>query len=166
MIVGVMSDTHDNLGNTLVALNTFRERKIKTVIHCGDLTSLEMVSYFSGFRVIYVIGNMEFATGAIKKRFMALNSENFVGTVYRGSLDGVTFAVTHGHIDGKVMDLVTQGSYKWLFHGHTHNKRDEIVKGVHIVNPGALGGLKRGSRSFCVVDFTASTVEFLKVPSN
>jgi len=166
MIIGVMSDSHNNLSNTLYALNTYRERGIETIIHCGDLTSLEMVSHFSGFRVIYVIGNMDFVTGAIKKRFMRLNSENFVGTVYRGSLDGIPVAVTHGHIDGKVMDLVVQGRFKWLFHGHTHIKRDEMVKGVHIVNPGTLGGLQREARSFCVVDLTTDNVEFLKIPSN
>ena len=166
MIIGVMSDTHDNLSNTVYVLNTYRERGIGTVIHCGDLTSLEMVAYFDGFHVIYVVGNMDFVTGAIKKRFMKLNSENFVGPVFRGNLDGVPIAVTHGHIDGKVMDLVVQRRFKWLFHGHTHSKRDEMVQGVHIVNPGALGGLGREPRSFCVVDLATDNVEFLKIPTS
>lgn len=166
MMIGVMSDTHDNLSNTLYVLNAFRERQISTIIHCGDLTSLEMVSHFSGFRVIYLIGNMDFVTGAINKRFMKLNSENFVGPVFRGNLGGVPVAATHGHIDGKVMDLVLQGTYQWIFHGHTHRKRDEMIRGVHIVNPGALGGLGREPRSFCVVDLAAGSVEFFKIPTN
>ncbi len=49
MMIGVMSDTHDNLSNTLYVLNAFRERQISTIIHCGDLTSLEMVSHFGDF---------------------------------------------------------------------------------------------------------------------
>jgi putative phosphoesterase len=164
MIIGVLSDTHDNLNNLIYVLNTYREREIETLIHCGDLISLEMVSYFEGFRVIYTTGNMDITTGAIKKRFTRMREDNFVGTVYRGEIDGVPMAATHSHIDGKVMDLVQQKRYKWIFHGHTHKKRDETLQGARIVNPGALGGLGREPRSFCVVDLRAGEVEFLSVP--
>jgi uncharacterized protein len=160
MIIGLLSDTHDKLNNLIYVLNTYREREIETLIHCGDLISLEMVPYFEGFRVIYTTGNMDITTGAIKKRFERMRKDNFVGTVYRGEIGGVPLAVTHSHIDGLVMDLVQQKRYKWIFHGHTHKKRDEIIQGTRIVNPGALGGLGREPRSFCIVDLDAGQVEF------
>jgi putative phosphoesterase len=164
MKIGVMSDTHDQLANTLYVLNTFRERNIETVIHCGDLTGLEMVSHFSGFRVIYTHGNMDYATGAIQARFHRLHEDNFVGTVFRGELGGNMVAATHSHISNKVMDLIRAGKYKWLFHGHTHERRNEIIRGTHVVNPGALGGLSRGARTFCIVDLLNDDVEFLEIP--
>lgn len=163
MKIGVLSDTHDNLTNLVPVLETFKERGIKTLIHCGDLTSLDMISHFKGFRMIYTIGNMDVATGAIKKRIEKMNTDNFAGMVYRGKLDGVPVAVTHSHIDGKVMELVREQRFKWIFHGHTHEKRDEVVRGVRIVNPGALGGLGREPRSFCVVDLDTEDVEFIQV---
>ncbi|MDY6866600.1 MAG: YfcE family phosphodiesterase [Chloroflexota bacterium] len=163
MKIGVLSDTHDNLTNLVPVLETFKERGIKTLIHCGDLTSLDMISHFKGFRMIYTIGNMDVATGAIKKRIEKMNTDNFAGMVYRGKLDGVPVAVTHSHIDGKVMELVREQRFKWIFHGHTHEKRDEVVRGVRIVNPGALGGLGREPRSFCIVDLDTEDVEFIQV---
>jgi hypothetical protein len=163
MKIGVLSDTHDNLTNLVPVLETFKERGIKTLIHCGDLTSLDMISHFKGFRMIYTIGNMDVATGAIKKRIEKMNTDNFAGMVYRGKLDGVPVAVTHSHIDGKVMELVQEQRFKWIFHGHTHEKRDEVVRGVRIVNPGALGGLGREPRSFCIVDLDTEDVEFIQV---
>lgn len=163
MKIGVLSDTHDNLSNLTYVLNTYRERGIGTLIHCGDLTSLEMLTHFSNFRLIYTMGNMDIATGTIKKRLEKMGEDNFAGTVYRGKLGGVPVAATHSHIDGKVMDLVQEGNIQWLFHGHTHEKRDEVVRGVRIVNPGALGGLGREQRTFCIVDLVAEAVEFLKV---
>jgi hypothetical protein len=163
MKIGVLSDTHDNLTNLIPVLETFKERGIKTLIHCGDLTSLDMVPHFKGFRMIYTIGNMDVATGAIKKRIEKMNTDNFAGMVYRGKLDGVPVAVTHSHIDGKVMELVREQRFKWIFHGHTHEKRDEVVYGVRIVNPGALGGLGREPRSFCIVDLDTEDVEFIQV---
>jgi uncharacterized protein len=164
MKIGVLSDTHDNLTNLIYVLNAYRECGVNTVIHCGDLTSLEMVSQFNGFRVIYTVGNMDVTTGAIKKRLDTMREDNFAGMVFRGKLGGISIAATHSHIDGKVIDLVREKRFKWIFHGHTHEKRNEVVRGVRIVNPGALGGLSRGPRSFCIVDLEAENVEFLHVP--
>ncbi len=164
MKIGLLSDTHDNLSNMIFVMNTFRDRGIHTLIHCGDLTSLEMVSQFEGFRAIYTMGNMDLTSGTIKKRLEKMGEDNFAGMVFRGELDGVSVAATHSHMDGKVMDLVQERQFKWVFHGHTHEKRDELVKGVRIINPGALGGLGRGPRSFCIVDLSQGQVEFITLP--
>jgi len=163
MKIGVMSDTHDNLSNLIYVLNTYRAHDIETVIHCGDLTSLEMVSHFEGFRVIYTMGNMDVTTGAVKKRLEKMREDNFAGMVFTGCLDGVLVAATHSHINGKVMELIREGRYQWIFHGHTHEKRDEKIQGVRIINPGALGGLGREPRTFCIVDLELEEVKFLKV---
>ncbi len=163
MKIGVLSDTHDNLSNTTAVLSAFRERGIETIVHCGDLTSPEMASHFEGFRVILTIGNMDHTTGAIKKRLEKMREDNFVGMVFKGKLGGAPVAATHSHVAGKIMELVQEGRFKWIFHGHTHEKRDEVIQGVRVVNPGALGGLGREPRTFCIVDLDAGDVEFIKV---
>lgn len=163
MKIGVLSDTHDNLSNMLVVLAAYRERGIETVIHCGDLTSLDMVTHFEGFRVIYTMGNMDHTTGTIKKRLMKMREDNFAGPDYTGSIEGVSIAATHGDMDSKVADLVRQKKFRWIFHGHTHQRRDEVIRGTRIVNPGALGGMSKESRSFCIVDLETDDVEFINV---
>jgi len=166
MKIGVLSDTHDNLDNVLTVLEILRQRGIETVIHCGDLTDFTMISHFSGFRLIYLIGNMDVATGTIRKRVEQMREDNFAGLVYQGKLDGRMVAATHSHLEGKVMELVQEKRFDWIFHGHTHEKRDETVRETRIVNPGALGGLVRGPRSFCIVDLTAGEVEFIELKSS
>jgi hypothetical protein len=161
--IGLLSDTHNNLPNLISALETYRERGIQTVIHCGDLTDFDLVSHFDGFHLIYLTGNMDYASGTIQRRVTKLNAENFAGPVFRGKLDGVLVAATHSHIEGKVMELVQSDHFNWVFHGHTHQRRDEVIRGVRIVNPGALGGLKRGPRTFCIVDLAEPDVEFITV---
>ena len=163
MKIGVMSDTHDNLSNTTAVLSTYRERGIDTIVHCGDLTSPEMVSHFDGFRVILTIGNMDHTTGTVKKRLEKMREDNFVGMVFKGKLNGVSIAATHSHLDGKIMELIREKKYQWIFHGHTHEKRDETIQGARIVNPGALGGLGREPRTFCIVDLDADNVEFIRL---
>ncbi len=165
MKIGVISDTHDNLSNLILALETFREKGIATVIHCGDLTSLELVYQFRRFRLIYTIGNMDVTTGAIQKKISGMRDDNFAGEVFRGKLEGVPVAVTHSHLKGQVMELVREKRHKWLFHGHTHRKRDEVVHGIRIINPGALGGMSREHYSFCIVDLGMEDVEFIRLPN-
>lgn len=163
MKIGVLSDTHDNLDNLLTVLEIFRQRGIETVIHCGDLTDFAMISHFSGFRLIYLTGNMDVATGTIKKRVEQMREDNFAGQVFRGKLDGIGVAATHSHLEGKLMELIQEKRFGWIFHGHTHKKRNETIRGTRIVNPGALGGLVRGPRSFCIVDLTAGEVDFIEL---
>ncbi|MDY6899670.1 MAG: hypothetical protein SWZ49_16575, partial [Cyanobacteriota bacterium] len=91
-----------------------------------------LISHFNGFRLIYLTGNMDHASGTIQRRVSKLKDENFAGPVFRGTLDGVSVAATHSHIDGKVMELVQSGNYAWIFHGHTHQRRDEVIRGVRI----------------------------------
>lgn len=165
MKIGVLSDTHDNLFNLVSALEAFRNQRIETVIHCGDLTDFNLLSHFSDFRLIYTIGNMDQATGTIIKRVEQMREDNFAGLVFQGKLDGISIAATHSHIEGKVMQLVRENRNQWIFHGHTHTKRDEIIRGVRIVNPGNLGGLTRGAHSFCIVDLSTNEVEFINLPS-
>lgn len=165
MKIGVLSDTHDNLSNLTYALETMGRRDIGTVIHCGDLTDFELLSQFTGFRLIYLVGNMDHTSGTIVRKVMKQGEDSFAGLEFTGKLDGVSVAATHSHIEGKVMELVQSGRYQWVFHGHTHQKRNETIKGVHVVNPGALGGLARGPRSFCIVDLDTEDVEFITVPS-
>lgn len=164
MKIGVLSDTHNSLSNVIYAVETLRDRGIETLIHCGDLTDFDLISQFEGFRLIYLLGNMDQASGTIVKRVQKMNPENFAGTVFTGNLDGVSIAATHSHIEGEVMELVRSRKYQWIFHGHTHRRRDEIVGGVRIVNPGALGGMNWGLRTFCVVDLTEGNVEFVPIP--
>lgn len=163
MEIGVLSDTHDNLSNITMVLETCRDRGIETLIHCGDLTSLEMVSHFKGFRVIYTMGNMDTAAGTIHKRFKKMREDNFVGAVFKGQINGVPIAVTHSHLDSELSNLISHQRYRWVFHGHTHQRRDEVIKGARIVNPGALGGLGRESQSFCIVDLDGNDVDFILV---
>jgi hypothetical protein len=163
MKIGVLSDTHDNLANVIMALEGLRERGIDTIIHCGDLTDFELLSYFREFRLIYLLGNMDHVYGTIVKKVQQMNPDNFAGPVFTGSLGDVPVAATHSHLEGKLTELVQSRRYQWIFYGHTHQRKDEMVNGTRVVNPGALGGLRRGLRTYCIADLTEQNVEFITV---
>lgn len=39
MLVGIITDTHDNLAGIQKAIQIFKEQKIEMLIHCGDWVS-------------------------------------------------------------------------------------------------------------------------------
>ena len=61
MKIGILSDTHNNIKNLRIALNVFLEEGIDTIIHCGDLTGVEIARAMDGFRVICILGNGDIA---------------------------------------------------------------------------------------------------------
>lgn len=164
MRIGVLSDTHNNIGNLLNAVRFFRDEGIEKLIHCGDMVNVTTAKQMSGFDVIYVNGNMDDSAAAVNDALWILNPNNETpGDVYTGKLGGVKIAVTHGHLLGRLDQLIRSRGYSFVFHGHTHRKRDEMVGKTRVINPGALGGARYEPRTVCVVDLDNREVQSIKI---
>lgn len=163
MVIGVLSDTHNNVGNLQKALEVFRARGIHTLIHCGDMTSNETAAYLAGFKVIFVLGNIDRDRDGLRAAILSLNPSNFAGDRFAGMIDGQPVAVIHGHQSNTLKEIVGSGAYRYVFHGHSHRRRDERVGTTRIVNPGALGGKRDGPRSICVLDVAEDVLEFVNI---
>jgi uncharacterized protein len=160
MKIGVLSDTHNNTENLEIALNLFRQEKIDTVVHCGDLTGIEVANAMDGFRVLCSFGNGDVASGEIRQVLLAQNIESYAGLVFTGRLNNTRVAITHGHLTGRVEELVHSGEYDFVFQGHSHHHQDARIGFTRLINPGALGGLRREERCFCIVDLESEKVDF------
>jgi uncharacterized protein len=163
MKIGILSDTHNELDNLLAALEVFKKNQIEYLIHCGDLTDPYLVQHFTGFQVIYLLGNLDHETGKLEKFFKVDNSDNTINMLYTGHFDGVSIAAAHGHLEGSIFELTSSGKYAYVFHGHTHRKRDEKIGSTRVINPGALGGRHVEPRSVCMVDFENGDVQFIRI---
>lgn len=164
MKIGILSDTHNNLPNLRSALDLFQRSGIDTLIHCGDFTGVEAAQALGGFRAICVFGNGDAASGEIRQALLAQNPQNYAGLVYTGELEGSRIAVTHGHLPGKLDELVHSGKFDYVFRGHSHRRTDERFGFTRLINPGALGGLHPEERSVCILDLHSGKVEFITLP--
>ena len=164
MQIGILSDTHNNCENLQAALQIIRQKSIDTIVHCGDLTRLEIVPLLVDFRVIYLAGNGDILWNEIRQALLDMNPLSFGGLVFKGELDGVKIAATHGHIEGLVDKLVRSGEYGYVFCGHSHRHKDEQVGRTRLINPGALGGLKPEPRSICLLDLKSGQADFVSLP--
>lgn len=160
MKIGVMSDTHNNERNTQQALDIMRTSGAERLIHCGDITSPNIVELFEGWQVDFVLGNVDRELEALRRAVGELAHAS-IGHQFRDEIDGVRLAATHGHDLQLLSQLIRSGNNNYVFHGHSHQRRDELISGTRVVNPGALGGKRSETRSVCVVDLTNGEVEFI-----
>jgi len=163
MKIGVISDTHDNVHNLEAALEVLRAMEVTKVLHCGDLCQPNIVQTLVGFDVWIAQGNMD--------RHVDLDQvvEETLGRgrlawLHRPTLDGYPAAMIHGDNEEMLGNLVTCGEYAYVFHGHTHRRRDQTIGRTRVINPGALGGTRRQRRSFCVLDPATGEARFVKIP--
>lgn len=163
MIIGILSDTHNNLASLVAALALFEREGVETVIHCGDFTGVEVAKKLAGLRIICTFGNGDFASGEIREELLRQNPENYAGLAYSGRIGDARIAAAHGHIPGQVAELAYSGGYDYVFHGHTHQHKEERFGFTRLINPGALGGMHREEQRVCLLDLSSGKLNFVRV---
>lgn len=141
MKIIVVSDTH----GSRAALNQVMDlsRNADVVVHCGDSRGEmeEIKMKYPDKQYYEVRGNCDFAST------LPLN--------LTFTLDGFKYMVTHGHAYnvkfglGQLFYAAKEQGADVVFFGHTHSACDEVVEGIHLINPGSCGGF---AASFAVVE--------------
>jgi putative phosphoesterase len=162
MKIGILSDTHNHLENTARALSIFRQHGVERVIHCGDITTPAVVGAFAGWQVDFALGNMDRNISDLKTAVRALGLGS-IGHTCTIETNGKRLVACHGDNARTLIEFIHCGLYDYVFHGHTHSRRDEIVGQTRVINPGALGGTARESRSVCIVDLETAQAVFVEL---
>lgn len=164
MKLGVLSDTHEHVGNLEIALEAYRAAGITKVVHCGDMTTAGTARSLEGFEVVYVDGNMDQGLPEIYRTLRDLNPHSVVLPTYEGEIEGVSIGVTHGDNENEIRRLIESGKYQFVFHGHTHRRLDVMQGSTRSFNPGSLGGLQFESRSYSIVDLETGEITLVELP--
>ncbi len=145
MLIGIVSDTHDDLDAVEAAVELFDSAGVDAVIHCGDFVAPFAVTPFDvGCQFHAVRGNNdgEWAVESTVDGFGEYLGEAGTVTFGNGGEDGegtpVDVAVTHGTSAVVVDALVDCGDHDYVLHGHTHAHGVEARNGTVRVNPGGL----------------------------
>jgi putative phosphoesterase len=163
MVIGIISDTHDNLSAVQLVQSFFLNRGIKYVFHCGDLTNPSLIPYLSAWKVIFVAGNMDQSFEPIRQALEDEDQENWSGQLYTGMIHNSQIAMAHGNVEGQIEALIQSQKYDYVFHGHTHERRDERIGKTRVINPGPLGGIRSTPGSICVLDLDTDQATFYAV---
>lgn len=159
MLVGIMSDTHDNLEATRKAVEFLNEQKVELVIHAGDFVAPFVANELKKLNAPLkgVFGNND---GERKGLYEALGiSEELLEL----SIDGLKIAVTHGTDERIVHALARSRLYDVLIVGHTHRYEIREEGRTILVNPGEVCGYLTGVKSIAILDTRGREVKILNI---
>ncbi|MEW6584696.1 MAG: metallophosphoesterase [Nitrospirota bacterium] len=159
MLIGIMSDTHDNLIFTGKAIDLFNTRGVAHVIHAGDYTSPFTLKLFKGLNCPFtgIFGNNDGDKLLLQERAEGnLHNQPHIFT-----LNDRKIVVMHEH---HVVDaLADSGHFDLVIYGHTHEADVRKVKDTLIVNPGEVGTWLYGKSSVAIADLEKLKAEIVEI---
>ncbi|WZO95809.1 metallophosphoesterase family protein [Isosphaeraceae bacterium EP7] len=136
MRIGLISDTHDKLARTEMAVRRLLDEGAEVLLHCGDLTTAGAVERCVGVPAYFVLGNNDYDEKGLRK---AIEDSGGTCLGLGGEIEiaGRRLAITHGH-SGHMVRRLSVSAPDYLFYGHTHVAVDELHGKTRWINPGAL----------------------------
>lgn len=137
MLLGILSDTHDELSRTRAAIHLLRSAGAEAFFHCGDFTQPDVVLLFAGLPAYFTFGNHD--SDMVPDLTAAVRTAGGVCLGWGGEavLAGKRVAACHGHLSWDVRRLLAANP-DYLFSGHSHEPADRMEGAVRRINPGAL----------------------------
>lgn len=164
MLVGLISDTHDNVNMIKAAIKRLNELDVGLVLHAGDYISPFTAKPFAELKakMIGVYGNNCAEREKLKEVYAAVGKE-LVGNFAEVEAGGRRIALLHGHDDALLRSLIVHGIYDVVVHGHDHKTKVAKVDSTLVINPGEAGGWLYGRSTFAVLDTEKLTVEIVEL---
>jgi putative phosphoesterase len=137
MLIGILSDTHNDIEMTRKALDAFHERGVSMLIHAGDLVAPEMVDLFDEFKVRFVLGNNDVDHEGIMSACRCTGNDPATRCC-SFEIEKKKFFVCHGDDTGRYTEAVESGKYDYVIFGHTHVFSARHRRNTLVINPGAV----------------------------
>jgi hypothetical protein len=149
-MIGIMSDSHDNLTAIRLAVRLFNNAKCDLVIHAGDFVApfaaLELHNLDCPVKAVF--GNCD---GEKKGLTAAFDGMGEIAAAPLGfEYAGRRFLVSHLEIPVPIRRGARTCDV--LVFGHTHKPKVRRENGVLIINPGEAGGWLHGKCTVALLD--------------
>ena len=152
MLVGVVSDTHNNIKNIKKIIALFNEEQVDLVIHTGDISKASTLKIFSNLNspLVGVFGNNDRIEEGLKE-VCEVYDFNFQEPPLSLTLKNKKVAVFHEPelIEGYVKD---NQDIDLILHGHTHRYKEEKVGDIIYFNPGESAGSMEGKSAIGLIN--------------
>ena len=154
MLIGAISDTHDNLPQIEKAVKYLNTQKVGLVLHAGDYVSPFVIAKFKvlNCKLIGVFGNNDGDHELLKKRFSETSTHTIHDRFASTELEGYRIALLHGDETELLNAIIDSGYFNAVIHGHTHNRSAEQEGKTLAVNPGELCGYLTGKSTVALLD--------------
>ncbi|RZN15202.1 MAG: metallophosphoesterase [Methanosarcinales archaeon] len=159
-MIGIMSDSHDNLHALKAAIQFFNDKKVELVLHAGDLVSPFMIDALSRLNCTFKMcfGNNDGDKININRLVYRIGGSvgNFIETV----CDNRKIGMLHGTNKAVVEALVKSGNFDIMISGHTHIPVINHGSTLYI-NPGEVSGMLTGNKTVALLELDKLQAEII-----
>ena len=159
MLVGVVSDTHNNLKNIKTIISLFNDKKVDLVVHTGDITTAKSLEEFSSLNceLFLVYGNNDREESGLEE--VAYNNGfKIKEPPFEIIKNKRNIAIFHEpDLIGEFLEK--NNDIHIILHGHTHRYREECLKKTLVYNPGESAGMLKGKNAIGIINLQDLSVQ-------
>jgi putative phosphoesterase len=161
MRLGILSDTHDEIARTRLAVRLLRTEGVDALVHCGDVTGPDLVAVLADLPCYYSFGNHDADSVPYLQRAIADAGSICLGWGGVIELTGKRVGVVHGHMRIDVQRVLADRP-DYLLSGHSHIASDHREGLVRRINPGALHEAQ--NYTVALLDLGTDELQFVTIP--
>lgn len=164
MLLGVVSDSHDNLPKIEAAVTKLNSLKVEETLHAGDYCApFAAVPYGKlTSRMHGVFGNNDAEIQKLQERFHVQGHE-VKGRFASLERDSLRIALLHGDEPELTQSLARTQAYDLIVFGHTHAVSQEQMGKSILLNPGEICGYLSGKATIATFDTKTRQIEILEI---
>jgi putative phosphoesterase len=165
MLIGIISDTHDNLPMVEKAVERLNKEKVNLVLHAGDYVAPFVIPKFKALnaKLIGVFGNNDGDHEFLKKRFSETSNCEVRGRFALINAEGFKIALLHGDETQLLEALTACGSLDAVVHGHAHTTKTQQQGTTLIINPGEVCGYLTGKNTLALLDTAKKEAKIIPI---
>ena len=154
MLIGAISDTHDNLPQIEKAVKYLNTQKVGLVLHAGDYVAGFVVPKLAQLNcnLIGVFGNNDGDHELLKKRFNETTNCTIRDRFAQMEVEGFRIALLHGTETELLNAIINCGYFDAVVHGHSHMKGVNLKGKTMVINPGEVCGYLTGKPTLAILD--------------
>lgn len=160
MQLGILSDTHGRANATRAAIDALTAAGATSLLHCGDVGEQAVIDQLAGLPTVLIWGNNDWDITSLEAYARSLGID-CRGRFADFELAGRRLAAVHGDDLSHLQSLLASQAYDYVFHGHTHVRRDQMIGRTRVVNPGAL--FRAREKTVALLDLASDRLRFLTV---
>jgi uncharacterized protein len=165
LLIGIISDTHDNLPLIEKAVKYLNNAKVDLVLHAGDYTSPFVIAKFKALncKLIGVFGNNDGDHELLKKRFAETQNCEIHGRFAEINAEGFKIALLHGDETELLNALLNRDCFDALVYGHLHATAERKSGKMLIVSPGELCAYLTGKSTIATIDTISKQAKIIEL---
>lgn len=159
MLIGIISDTHDDMASIKKVVHVLNERGASRIIHAGDIVSPFTFEVFRDLKGDFtgIFGNNDGDRLLLREK----SGNNIHNQPLTLNIDKKKIIVVHEPFI--VDDLVDSGHFDIVIYGHTHKPDVRRVRDTLIINPGKVAVLHKGRSTLAILNTKSMDVDLVEL---